>query len=329
MKRRTVRRIRCSARPMEEKEMARFCTSCGAPLNENAEFCTACGAAQAPASKPQDGAQAPAEQGGMNMNNFTEAAGAAAQNAAEKVKNTFGDVSVDSLKGAMNVDSIKNVGKTKDKNVIIVLCAAVVLLILIIIIAVSALGGGYKKPVDNLLKGISNADGKTVLKAFPEFYVDSIEDQMDDAAKDKKKYKERLAELEEDKDYYDADEYAEMYKSYQDRIAIADCETPAEYFEKSVLEDLRDELEDEYGENIKISYKIRSKKELKKSDLNDMEDYVEAVFDEEVKIKKGYELKLKMKIKGKDDKDEEKGEISVYKIDGKWYILGMDDLDLG
>ena len=73
--------------------MARFCTSCGAPLGDDAEFCTACGAAQNPSQQPAANAQqAPAN--GMNMNNFTEAAGAAAQNAANAVKNTFDGVSL-------------------------------------------------------------------------------------------------------------------------------------------------------------------------------------------------------------------------------------------
>ncbi|MCM1228062.1 MAG: zinc ribbon domain-containing protein [Clostridium sp.] len=85
-----------------------------------------------------------------------------------------------------------------------------------------------------------------------------------------------------------------------------------------VGEDLLDSLEDEYGDDIKVSYKIKSKEKIDKDDLKDMEDDIEDYYDAKVNVQKGYEVKLRLKIKGDDDDDSEKVTFNVYKIDGKW-----------
>lgn len=83
-------------------------------------------------------------------------------------------------------------------------------------------------------------------------------------------------------------------------------------------EDLLDDLEDEYGDDIKVSYKIKDKEKIDKDDLKDMEDDIEDYYDAKVKVQKGYEVTLRLKIKGDDDDDSEKMTFNVYKIDGKW-----------
>lgn len=84
------------------------------------------------------------------------------------------------------------------------------------------------------------------------------------------------------------------------------------------MEDMMDYLEDEYGEKIKISYKIKDKEKIKKDDLEDIQKYIEEIYDEEVKVKAGYEVKVKATIKGKDGDESNTEEMYVYKIDGKW-----------
>ena len=88
-----------------------------------------------------------------------------------------------------------------------------------------------------------------------------------------------------------------------------------------VADELYDRLEDEFGKNIKISYKIKDKEKIDKDDLEDIEEEIKDDYDEKVKVSKGYELELKLKVKGKKDKDEHTSELEVYKIDGDWYIM--------
>ncbi|MGN1481043.1 zinc ribbon domain-containing protein [Porcipelethomonas sp.] len=80
-------------------------------------------------------------------------------------------------------------------------------------------------------------------------------------------------------------------------------------------------LEDEYGDDIKVSYKIKDKEKIKKKDLEKLEENIEDTYDEKVKVSKGYEVKIKIKIKGDDDKDEDTTTINVYKIDGDWCLM--------
>ena len=80
-------------------------------------------------------------------------------------------------------------------------------------------------------------------------------------------------------------------------------------------------LEDEYGDDIKVSYKIKDKEKIDKDDLEDLEDDIKDTYDEKVKVSKGYELKIEMKIKGDDDKEKDTTKIKVYKIDGDWCLM--------
>lgn len=96
-----------------------------------------------------------------------------------------------------------------------------------------------------------------------------------------------------------------------------------ENFEQEDLDEMLEDLEDEYGDKIKISYKILDKEKIDKEDLEDLQDKIEDYYDEEVKVKKGYELSIKSTIKGKDDEESDTSTLEVYKIDGKWCILGL------
>lgn len=78
---------------------------------------------------------------------------------------------------------------------------------------------------------------------------------------------------------------------------------------------LQEYLEDEYGDDVKISYKVLDKEKVDKDDLEDIED------DYDFKVSKGYEVDIKLTIKGDDEKDTEKTSISVYKVKGNWCVL--------
>lgn len=91
------------------------------------------------------------------------------------------------------------------------------------------------------------------------------------------------------------------------------------------IEKLLENLEDEYGKNIKITYKVLDKEKIDKEDLEDLQEKLEDQYEDskkKCKVTAGYKVTVKMTIKGKDDKDTDSTTINVYKIGGKWCIAG-------
>jgi hypothetical protein len=298
--------------------MSKFCTSCGAEIAEDAIFCTTCGAQQGanspqepttenttpvnnPAEAPSPAPEAPTPEAPTpEATAATDAPQADAGNPAQPTPgteqnatgNNFSQAAEDfaqnakqtfnSVKDSMSIDDIKNVGKTKNKNTIIglsAIAAVVVVIILIIVLCASLGGSGYKKPIDNFVKAISKTDGKAMKNALPDVVNEYYEDY-----------------------YVDDDDY----------------DSVEEYYEDAVLEYTLDYLEDEYGDRVKISYKVLKKKELKNSDLRDVEDDINDTYDADVEVTKGYKVKVKLTVKGSDDDDTDTEWLYVYKIDGNW-----------
>lgn len=255
--------------------MSKFCTSCGASLDDNATFCTNCGTAQGNA-QPQGGAQA--------------AAGAA----VNTVKNTFNDikdkVDVNAIKDSLSAENIKNLKTNPNKNTLIALGGILVVVIIVIAILASILGGGYKKPVDNLFKAMADGDGKALQKSMPSVLLKS-----DD-------YEENILEY---SDYDDIDEYFD-----------------------DMAKKIQDSLEDEFGKKLKISYKVTDKDELSDKKLKDIKSTLKDQGAKNVKVTKGYELDLEVKIKGKEDDDEDDMTLTVVKVNGDWCIAGTSIYNL-
>lgn len=112
-----------------------------------------------------------------------------------------------------------------------------------------------------------------------------------------------------------------MLKAFPD-VMKEDLE---DYLTDDELEDMKADLEDEFGKNIKITYKVLDKEKIDKDDLKevqeDLEDQYEDAKKSKVKVTAGYKLSIKMSIKGKDDKDSQTITMKVYKIGGKWCML--------
>ncbi len=85
------------------------------------------------------------------------------------------------------------------------------------------------------------------------------------------------------------------------------------------LELMIEELEDEYGDDIKISYKITEDKKMDKDDLEDLQDEYDDM-DLDIEIKEARELEIELTIKGDDDKDDDDLDLVVIKVDGEWYL---------
>lgn len=166
--------------------------------------------------------------------------------------------------------------------------AVAAIVVIAIIIAIIAGGGGYKKALDNYFDYSLKTDIKKVEKIAPKKYWDFCKESGLFNIKDK-------------------DELKECYEEH--------------------LEEQKEDLEDEYGAKIKYSYKVTKEKDLSKKKLNAIAEYLKENYDIPKKsVKAAKEIDLEIKIKGKEDNDEDEFEgIIVVKIDGAWYVVASEE----
>lgn len=94
------------------------------------------------------------------------------------------------------------------------------------------------------------------------------------------------------------------------------------------LEYVMENLEDQYGEKIKVSYEVKKEKELSEKKLEKIAEALEDTYDIDAKsVTAVYELKVEMAISGEDDDDEDDAEMTVAKIGGKWYLISYYEYD--
>lgn len=173
-----------------------------------------------------------------------------------------------------------------NKKQLIVIGISAVALIVVLCLIISSMGGGYKEPIKDLVKGFNKCDCERILDAT--MTKDSLKELKEDIKDEDEKWKDFVDEM---NDY---------------------------------LEDAKDDLEDDYGKNVKLSVKFLDKKDVKKSDMKKIEERYDDYYDAEVK--KAYKVKIEMEIKGKDDKDSEKGWLYVVNIKGDgWKVSTYDD----
>lgn len=105
--------------------------------------------------------------------------------------------------------------------------------------------------------------------------------------------------------------------------AIVKEEDLKDTYDKDAMKDIKETLEDKYGKNVKITYKIKEKEKIDKDDIKDLsEEFQDEYGKSGTKITAGYELTLDVKIKGKDDHTKlDDVKMNVYKIGGKWCLL--------
>ena len=93
-------------------------------------------------------------------------------------------------------------------------------------------------------------------------------------------------------------------------------------FISEFVEEMLDSMEEEFGKNVKVTYKVTDEDELDKDDLKELKDYLKEEYDVSKKdVKKAYELELEMKIKGSEDDDEDETDLVVVQIGKKWYPM--------
>ena len=94
-------------------------------------------------------------------------------------------------------------------------------------------------------------------------------------------------------------------------------------FTEEYLKATVSKAEEEYGANIKMTYKVLDKNDISEEDLREMEEEVKESFGKEIRITKGYKLGVEITTKGDKAEDKEEDVFKVYEIDGKWYMLAF------
>ena len=233
---------------MEELIMAKFCTSCGAQLDDNATFCTSCGAQVGNAAAPS---AAPQPQGMPQQPQ---------QSAGDAVKETFNKakeaVNVDAIKDSLSMENIKNLKTNPNKTTIIALgCIALVVIILIIILYNLIFAHPYKGTLNDYYKGIAQGDGELLKGIAPKCQIEYLED--------KDKYVD---------DYFD-DEAGDAQKTleaiYGDDVKISYSIKDEKALSDKKLSDARKELKEMYdAKDVEVTkgYKVTAKLTIKGDD---------------------------------------------------------------
>lgn len=179
-------------------------------------------------------------------------------------------------------DKKNNIVNLHNKNTAILLGGILAGIIVLVILISLIFGGGYKSAIDNYFEGFEDTNAKKFMKAMPECQIEYLEESLKDYSK---------------------------------------FDSLAEYFEY-LLEEALNKIEDEYGDDISISYEIKDKEELSEKELKDIRKRLENNYDnDDVKVTKGYEVEITAEIKGDDNSDEEDITVKVAKVDGDWCII--------
>lgn len=233
--------------------MSKFCTTCGAQLEDSATFCTSCGASQDAQPKQTS----------------------AAASAADSVKNTFNDikdkVDVGAIKDSLTMDNIKSLKTNPNKNTIIALsCVAVVAIIVIVLVFSLLFGGGYKKPVDKAFKGMAKADASAWMASLPKCQVEFMEEKVEDSDaysnydNAEELYEEMVEKMQEG-----------LEEEFGEDIKISYSVEKKKSLSDKKLKDIRDTLKDSYdAKGIKVTkgYKLDLEVKIKGDDYDDEED---------------------------------------------------------
>ncbi len=111
-----------------------------------------------------------------------------------------------------------------------------------------------------------------------------------------------------------------------EKLAPADAEEQMEELNKTLIRG----LEDEYGSNIKISYKILEKDDVSSKDLDSMKDYIKSNYDIPKKsVTDAVELEVELTVRGDDDEETDESTFYAVKVNGDWYICSSSGAFLG
>ena len=215
-------------------------------------------------------------------------------------------------------------------KLVAILGGAAVTLIALIVILASIFTNTYKTPLNLMMDRANEKKASKVLDAE----IDTLNGLCE------KEYK-ALEKLMQKSDDYDQEEIEEEYEEYIDEMKeeygknykysykIEDREKLDKDDLKELKSDIKslakqiknvlDEMEDFDSDDWED---LADELGLKKSQAKKLEDILEDVYKElkSVKVTKGYELTVKVTLKGSelDEPEEEEDTICVYKVNGRW-----------
>ena len=115
-------------------------------------------------------------------------------------------------------------------------------------------------------------------------------------------------------------EYWEYLEDEND-VSMKDVEELMEEGNKTLIRG----LEDEYGDNIKVSYKILEKDDASSSDLDEMKEYIKSNYDIPKKsVTDAVELEVELTVRGDDDEETTESTKYAVKVGGDWYICSAN-----
>ena len=107
---------------------------------------------------------------------------------------------------------------------------------------------------------------------------------------------------------------------YEDENDMSIDEYIEELEDNEYLDQVKESLEDMYGDNIRISAKLVKEKQLSEKKLNDIRDGLKDNYDIAKKsVTEAWEIEVEMSIRGSEDEETDEVEYIVAKIDGGWY----------
>lgn len=282
--------------------MAKFCSQCGAQINDDAAFCNSCGAKVNDTEKTEaenaaaEVVEAAEVKTAVEAENDNEAAEVSVEDTPESNENT--SVQETAVKDQSEENSTpldKGIAFAKDKvgdkyeafktspnrdKYIGFAAIGIVVIVVIAVILSLVLGGGYKAPIKDYFSFMESGDFDDYADAVPEVI-----------------YEATLENYDGDEDYL-KDNIEDMYSSLLDDVKIKSIDydiLDSEKFNSDQLEELEETIQDEY------------------------EKYI----DDDIKVSKACEVKVKVtaKIKGEEPKKERLYFI-VAKVNGDWGVIG-------
>lgn len=280
--------------------MAKFCSQCGAQINDDAAFCNSCGAKVNNAEKTEveneavEAVETAEVKTAAEAENDNEAVAVPDEDTPESNENTAIQETAAKDQSEENSTPLdKGIAFAKDKvgdkyeafktspnrdKYIGFAAIGIVAIVVIAVVLSLVLGGGYKGAVKDYVKFCEGGDFDDYIDATPDIIYEAQVEGYCDGDEDK------LEELMDDS----------LSSLFEDVKSIDYDILDAEKFDSDQLDGLEDDLQDEY------------------------EEYV----DDEIKVSKAYEVKVKIttKIKGEDAK-KEKTYFIVAKVNGDWGVI--------
>ncbi len=92
---------------------------------------------------------------------------------------------------------------------------------------------------------------------------------------------------------------------------------------KDYAEDISENIKDNYGDNVKYTYKVVKSKKFTKKMLEDLADGIENTYDIDAKkVKAAYVVEIEYDISGKDAFTWGENTVVMVKIGSGWYVVG-------